>query len=65
MLQRTPLSNGSAAPLAGPPVKFSRTPTRIRHGAPEPGEHSAEILAELGIPPGNVEGGEAARQPLA
>lgn len=36
MLQPTTLHNGTVAPLVGPPVKFSRTPTRIRHGAPPP-----------------------------
>lgn len=47
MLQKTLLSNGSVAPLVGPPVKFSRTPTTIRRGAPAPGADTAEVLAEL------------------
>lgn len=47
MLQQTELSNGSFAPLVGPAVKFSRTPTRIRHGAPQPGADTDEVLAEL------------------
>ena len=29
-------------------AKLSRTPTRVRSDAPELGEHSQEILAELG-----------------
>ena len=33
----------------GPAAKFSRTPTRIRSGAPALGAHTDEILAELGI----------------
>ena len=37
MLQDTVLHNGTTAPLTGPAVKFSRTPTRIRHGAPAAG----------------------------
>jgi formyl-CoA transferase len=45
MLQPTLLSNGSVAPLTGPAVKFSRTPTRVRAPAPIPGAHTAEILA--------------------
>ncbi|WP_055483310.1 CaiB/BaiF CoA transferase family protein [Sphaerimonospora mesophila] len=49
MLQETRLSNGSAAPLTGPAVKFSRTPSRVRAGAPEPGAHTAEILDGLGL----------------
>ncbi|WP_433241206.1 CaiB/BaiF CoA transferase family protein [Streptosporangium sp. CA-135522] len=47
MLQETVLSNGSRAPLVGPPVKFSRTPTGIRRAAPAPGADTAEVLAEL------------------
>jgi formyl-CoA transferase len=49
MLQDTVLSNGSSAPIVGPPVKFSRTPTRIRHGAPAPGADTAAVLEELGL----------------
>lgn len=49
MLCPTELSNGTMAPLVGPPVKLSRTPTGIRSGAPEPGAHTDELLAELGI----------------
>jgi crotonobetainyl-CoA:carnitine CoA-transferase CaiB-like acyl-CoA transferase len=32
----------------GSPVKFSATPTSIRHGAPLLGEHTREILGEFG-----------------
>ncbi|HEY3259290.1 MAG TPA: CoA transferase [Pseudonocardiaceae bacterium] len=46
-LQDTVLSNGSVAPLVGPPAKFSRTPTRIRRPAPVAGADTAEVLAEL------------------
>jgi formyl-CoA transferase len=52
MLQDTVLSNGSSAPLVGPPVKFSRTPTRVRHGAPAHGADTAAVLAELAFSPG-------------
>ncbi len=48
MLQPTELSDGTVAPLTGPAAKFSRTPTRIRRGAPRPGADTAAILAELG-----------------
>jgi formyl-CoA transferase len=47
MLQETVLSDGSTAPLVGPAVKFSRTPTRIRRCAPAPGADTAEVLHEL------------------
>jgi formyl-CoA transferase len=49
MLQPTRLEDGSTAPIVGPPAKFSRTPTRVRTGAPALGQHNDEILAELGF----------------
>jgi formyl-CoA transferase len=49
MLQKIKLSNGVTAPIVGPAVKFSRTPTRVRSGAPEIGEHTAEILNAIGL----------------
>ncbi|MFI0470849.1 CaiB/BaiF CoA transferase family protein [Saccharopolyspora sp. 5N102] len=33
-----------------PPVRFSRTPGRLRRHCPRLGEHTAEVLAELGRP---------------
>jgi formyl-CoA transferase len=49
MLQQTELENGATAPITGPAVKFSRTPTRVRSGAPALGRHNAEILASIGL----------------
>jgi formyl-CoA transferase len=49
MLQQTKLHDGSTAPITGPAVKFSRTPTRVRSCAPEIGEHNAEILNSIGL----------------
>jgi formyl-CoA transferase len=49
MLQDVRLSNGSHARIVGPPAKFSRTPTRVRAGAPQAGADTTEILAELGL----------------
>ncbi|MCZ6782024.1 MAG: CoA transferase, partial [Proteobacteria bacterium] len=39
---------GAEVPITGPAAKLSRTPTRVRSGAPELGQHNREILAELG-----------------
>lgn len=44
MLQTVRLSDGAEAPLTGPSVKFSRTPTRIRMPAPAIGQHNEEVL---------------------
>ncbi|MEN8184107.1 MAG: CoA transferase [Myxococcota bacterium] len=49
MLQSTALPGGGEAPLVGPPVKFSRTPTRVRSGPAELGAHTDELLDELGL----------------
>jgi formyl-CoA transferase len=57
MLQKTEQSDGSLVPLTGPAAKFSRTPTRVRSGAPSLGGQTDEILAELGV-------GEAERRRL-
>lgn len=50
MLQPTATEGNPALPIVGPAAKFSRTPTRVRTGAPSLGEHTDEILAELGAP---------------
>jgi crotonobetainyl-CoA:carnitine CoA-transferase CaiB-like acyl-CoA transferase len=34
----------------GFPIKFSKTPSTVERGAPLTGEHSREILSELGLP---------------
>jgi len=44
------------APLAPTPVDLSETPGRFRHRAPTIGEHTAEILAELGYDRAAIEG---------
>jgi crotonobetainyl-CoA:carnitine CoA-transferase CaiB-like acyl-CoA transferase len=49
MLQTLPQSEGTPAPITGPAAKLSRTPTRVRSAAPALGEHSLEILRELGM----------------
>jgi crotonobetainyl-CoA:carnitine CoA-transferase CaiB-like acyl-CoA transferase len=41
-------------PLANTAVQFSASPGGIRDQAPQPGEHSSQILAELGYSPDEV-----------
>ena len=49
MLVDVKLSDGASAPLTAPAAKFSRTPTSIRRAAPALGEHTREVLAEVGV----------------
>ena len=49
MLIETVQEDGSKAPITGPAAKLSRTPLRIRSGAPGLGAHNDEILGGLGI----------------
>jgi len=49
MLQETEQEDGQCAPITGPAAKFSRTPIRVRQRAAALGEHSHQILAELGF----------------
>ncbi len=58
MLQDVEFDDGTSAPITGPAAKFSRTPTRVRTAAPSLGQHTVEVLEELGID-------DAARQALA
>jgi crotonobetainyl-CoA:carnitine CoA-transferase CaiB-like acyl-CoA transferase len=41
-------------PLAPTPVDLSDTPGRFRHRAPTLGEHTDEVLAELGYKPADI-----------
>jgi len=49
MLQPTAFEDGSIAPITGPAAKFSRTPTKVRTAAPSMGQHTDEVLEELGL----------------
>ncbi len=49
MMQPTLQEDGSTVPITGPVAKFSRTPTRVRHGAPALGADNDEILGDLGF----------------
>jgi formyl-CoA transferase len=49
MLQDVAQQDGTSRPITGPAAKLSRTPLRIRSGAPALGAHSDEILREAGF----------------
>jgi crotonobetainyl-CoA:carnitine CoA-transferase CaiB-like acyl-CoA transferase len=40
---------------ARPAARFGQAPFEIRHGAPALGEHTREVLAELGCRDGEIE----------
>jgi crotonobetainyl-CoA:carnitine CoA-transferase CaiB-like acyl-CoA transferase len=41
--------------MLGFPIKFSGLPCQVRRPAPRLGEHSLEVLAELGFPQADLE----------
>jgi crotonobetainyl-CoA:carnitine CoA-transferase CaiB-like acyl-CoA transferase len=49
MLQPTRQPGGSVIPLTGPAAKLSRTPLSVREHAPALGEHTDDVLRELGL----------------
>ena len=51
LLQMVEQEDGRTVPLTGPAAKFSRTPIKVRRRAAKLGEHTDEILTELGVSP--------------
>jgi formyl-CoA transferase len=49
MMQTVTFDDGTSAPITGPAAKFSRTPTKVRSAAPSMGQHTDEVLTELGL----------------
>ena len=45
-----------AVPVASTPVRLSQTPGEIRHRAPLLGEHTDEVLKELGFTEAEIDG---------
>jgi crotonobetainyl-CoA:carnitine CoA-transferase CaiB-like acyl-CoA transferase len=40
--------------MVGFPIKLSRTPASVRYPPPLHGQHSAEVLAEVGLTPADL-----------
>jgi crotonobetainyl-CoA:carnitine CoA-transferase CaiB-like acyl-CoA transferase len=49
MLTEVPHETLRNTQTIGAPVKFSRTPAEVRRGAPLLGQHTREILTEIGF----------------
>jgi crotonobetainyl-CoA:carnitine CoA-transferase CaiB-like acyl-CoA transferase len=50
LIEKTPFTGSTReVPVASPPVRLSRSPGEVRHGAPAIGEHTDEVLAEHGF----------------
>jgi len=49
MLQATQVEGNPDIPVVGPAAKLSRTPLRVRHGAPALGADTEQVLEELGV----------------
>ena len=49
MLQEVEFADGTSSHNVGPAAKFSRTPTRVRMAAAALGQHTDEILEDLGL----------------
>jgi len=58
MLPEIEQVGGRPVKLAGSPIKFAGTPANAHRRAPVLGEHNEEILAEIGLAPSDLEGGE-------
>jgi crotonobetainyl-CoA:carnitine CoA-transferase CaiB-like acyl-CoA transferase len=61
MLTEVPHQTLGKTKTIGAPVKFSLTPSEVRRGAPVLGQHTREILAEIGFSAEEVEAMERGR----
>jgi crotonobetainyl-CoA:carnitine CoA-transferase CaiB-like acyl-CoA transferase len=61
MLTEVPHQTLGTIKTLGAPVKFSGTPAEVRRGAPVLGQHTREILAEIGFSLDEIEQMEAGR----
>jgi len=54
MLTEVPHARLGAVPTLGFPIRLTATPAEVRRGAPVLGEHTREVLTELGYDDGEI-----------
>jgi crotonobetainyl-CoA:carnitine CoA-transferase CaiB-like acyl-CoA transferase len=55
MVVDLPHSTEGTIRTLGSPLKLSDTPPTLRHASPTHGQHTAEILADMGLTPENID----------
>ncbi|HEY6332368.1 MAG TPA: CoA transferase [Blastocatellia bacterium] len=55
LVEQVEFPGAGQIPVAATPVRLSETPGGVRHGAPALGEHTDQVLTELGFTPAEID----------